>query len=196
MKQVWFSFVPVLISSLLDYGCTSPSCNMTCHKDARCEVQGGTTGCYCSQGYTGNGITVCKGKDILPGRFLSCAHLKNLPKSPLAQGLNFMSQHCHPLACFQSPKNFNIFWEIVQVELRLMFWYNLPCVSVEYDWFSSFPFPSELLTNLCWFTFSNFPCDSGFLKLGLGVVATAQPSASCLTHSALGHSSQQLITTK
>ncbi|XP_041886326.1 adhesion G protein-coupled receptor L4 isoform X3 [Corvus kubaryi] len=50
----------VLISSLLDYGCTSPSCNMTCHKDARCEVQGGTTGCYCSQGYTGNGITVCK----------------------------------------------------------------------------------------------------------------------------------------
>ncbi|XP_053841670.1 adhesion G protein-coupled receptor L4 isoform X3 [Vidua macroura] len=60
MKQVWFSFVPVLISSLLDYGCTSPSCNMTCHKDARCEVQGGTTGCYCSQGYTGNGITVCK----------------------------------------------------------------------------------------------------------------------------------------
>ncbi|KAM7046648.1 adhesion G protein-coupled receptor L4 isoform 2-T2 [Acridotheres tristis] len=50
----------VLISSLLDYGCSSPSCNMTCHKDARCEVQGGTTGCYCTQGYTGNGITVCK----------------------------------------------------------------------------------------------------------------------------------------
>ncbi|NXY20167.1 AGRL4 protein, partial [Atrichornis clamosus] len=49
----------VLISSLLDYGCTSPSCNMTCHKDARCEVQGGTTGCYCSQGYTGNGISIC-----------------------------------------------------------------------------------------------------------------------------------------
>uniref|UniRef100_A0A8B9ISR2 Adhesion G protein-coupled receptor L4 n=1 Tax=Amazona collaria TaxID=241587 RepID=A0A8B9ISR2_9PSIT len=35
------------------------NCNMTCHKDARCEVQGGTTGCYCSQGYTGNGITFC-----------------------------------------------------------------------------------------------------------------------------------------
>ncbi|KAF1660392.1 Adhesion G protein-coupled receptor L4, partial [Aptenodytes patagonicus] len=49
----------VLISSLLDYGCTSASCNMTCHKDARCQVQGGTTGCYCSQGYTGNGITFC-----------------------------------------------------------------------------------------------------------------------------------------
>jgi len=39
---------------------------MTCHKDARCEVQGGTTGCYCSQGYTGNGITFCYGKQILP----------------------------------------------------------------------------------------------------------------------------------
>uniref|UniRef100_A0A8D0EGW0 Adhesion G protein-coupled receptor L4 n=1 Tax=Strix occidentalis caurina TaxID=311401 RepID=A0A8D0EGW0_STROC len=48
-----------LISSLLDYGCTSANCNRTCHKDARCEVQGGTTGCYCSQGYTGNGITFC-----------------------------------------------------------------------------------------------------------------------------------------
>uniref|UniRef100_A0A8C5U2R7 Adhesion G protein-coupled receptor L4 n=1 Tax=Malurus cyaneus samueli TaxID=2593467 RepID=A0A8C5U2R7_9PASS len=36
------------------------NCNMTCHKDARCEIRGGTTGCYCSQGFTGNGITICK----------------------------------------------------------------------------------------------------------------------------------------
>lgn len=49
----------VLVSSLLDYGYATASCNMTCHKDARCEVQGGTQGCYCSQGYTGNGITFC-----------------------------------------------------------------------------------------------------------------------------------------
>lgn len=39
---------------------------MTCHKDARCEVQSGTQGCYCAQGYTGNGITFCYGKQILP----------------------------------------------------------------------------------------------------------------------------------
>nr|XP_025962299.1 adhesion G protein-coupled receptor L4 isoform X2 [Dromaius novaehollandiae] len=49
----------VLMSSLLDYGNASASCNMTCHKDARCEVQGGTQGCYCTQGYTGNGISFC-----------------------------------------------------------------------------------------------------------------------------------------
>ncbi|XP_009667337.1 adhesion G protein-coupled receptor L4 isoform X2 [Struthio camelus] len=49
----------VLMSSLLDCGYTSASCNMTCHKDARCEVQGGTQGCYCTQGYTGNGISFC-----------------------------------------------------------------------------------------------------------------------------------------
>lgn len=82
MKQVWFSFVPVLISSLLDYGCTSPNCNMTCHKDARCEVQGGTTGCYCSQGYTGNGITVCKGKQVLPMCLFVICSLGKLTQEP------------------------------------------------------------------------------------------------------------------
>lgn len=79
---------------------------MTCHKDARCEVQGGTTGCYCSQGYTGNGITVCKGKQILLICLFVISHLENLLKSPLAQGLNFMSQQCHTPTCFRSQKSY------------------------------------------------------------------------------------------
>ncbi|XP_077681256.1 adhesion G protein-coupled receptor L4 [Eretmochelys imbricata] len=49
----------VFVSSLLDYGYTSPNCNMTCHKDAECEVKGGVQGCYCSPGFTGNGIHFC-----------------------------------------------------------------------------------------------------------------------------------------
>ncbi|XP_048717618.1 adhesion G protein-coupled receptor L4 isoform X3 [Caretta caretta] len=49
----------VFVSSLLDYGYTSPNCSMTCHKDAECEVKGGVQGCYCSPGFTGNGIHFC-----------------------------------------------------------------------------------------------------------------------------------------
>ncbi|NXN15977.1 AGRL4 protein, partial [Indicator maculatus] len=49
----------VLFASLLDYGCTTVSCNVVCHKDARCEVRDGITGCYCTQGYTGNGVESC-----------------------------------------------------------------------------------------------------------------------------------------
>ncbi|XP_026511199.1 adhesion G protein-coupled receptor L4-like [Terrapene carolina triunguis] len=49
----------VFVSSLLDYGYTSPNCNMTCHKDAACEVKGGVQGCYCFPGFTGNGILSC-----------------------------------------------------------------------------------------------------------------------------------------
>ncbi|NXN94763.1 AGRL4 protein, partial [Rhinopomastus cyanomelas] len=49
----------VLISSLMDYGCTSSGCSPACHQNARCEVQDGIKGCYCSHGYTGNGVTSC-----------------------------------------------------------------------------------------------------------------------------------------
>ncbi|XP_067394697.1 adhesion G protein-coupled receptor L4 isoform X1 [Emydura macquarii macquarii] len=49
----------VFVSTLLDYGYTSPNCNMTCHKDAECEVKGGVQGCYCFPGFTGNGIHFC-----------------------------------------------------------------------------------------------------------------------------------------
>lgn len=34
------------------------------------------------------------------------AHLENLLKSPLSQGLNFMSQQCHTPTCFQSQKSY------------------------------------------------------------------------------------------
>nr|XP_006136370.1 adhesion G protein-coupled receptor L4 isoform X2 [Pelodiscus sinensis] len=49
----------VFMSTLLDYGYTSQNCNMTCHKDAECQVKGGVQGCYCFSGFTGNGIHFC-----------------------------------------------------------------------------------------------------------------------------------------
>ncbi|XP_025057401.1 adhesion G protein-coupled receptor L4 isoform X4 [Alligator sinensis] len=49
----------VLMSTVLDYGYGSPNCTMPCHKDAKCEIKGGHQGCYCSPGFTGNGIASC-----------------------------------------------------------------------------------------------------------------------------------------
>uniref|UniRef100_A0A7M4FLQ8 Adhesion G protein-coupled receptor L4 n=1 Tax=Crocodylus porosus TaxID=8502 RepID=A0A7M4FLQ8_CROPO len=51
--------VALLMSSVLDYGSASPNCAMPCHKDAKCEIKGGHQGCYCSPGFTGNGIKFC-----------------------------------------------------------------------------------------------------------------------------------------
>lgn len=67
---------------------------------------------------------------------------------------------------------------------------------MECDLFSRFSFPWEMLMYLLWFSFSNFPCDSGLLKLGVGAIATLQPSHLIHTHVALGHSSQELIMIK
>ncbi|XP_059583971.1 adhesion G protein-coupled receptor L4 isoform X3 [Alligator mississippiensis] len=49
----------VLMSTELNYGYGSPNCTMPCHKDAKCEIKGGHQGCYCSPGFTGNGIASC-----------------------------------------------------------------------------------------------------------------------------------------
>ena len=37
---------------------------MNCHEEAECKVQQGIRGCYCKQGYFGDGFT-CKGKEYI-----------------------------------------------------------------------------------------------------------------------------------
>uniref|UniRef100_A0A8D0H275 Adhesion G protein-coupled receptor L4 n=1 Tax=Sphenodon punctatus TaxID=8508 RepID=A0A8D0H275_SPHPU len=49
----------LFLSTLLDYGYTSQNCNVKCHEYAKCEVRKGVQGCYCSTGFTGNGISNC-----------------------------------------------------------------------------------------------------------------------------------------
>lgn len=143
-RQIWFSFVSVLISSLLDYGCTSASCNVTCHKDARCEVQGGTTGCYCSQGYTGNGITFCTGKQVLPIFISAMCLLEKLAQEPISSRIKFDITTLHVLKAKKLYKNF----------------YDLLILSVLYfntayhaSQLSMTCFPSFFFCERCWYTF-------------------------------------------
>ncbi|XP_038601747.1 adhesion G protein-coupled receptor L4 [Tachyglossus aculeatus] len=52
--------IPLLVclSTLLD--CTFAQNCAKCNMNAKCEIRNGVEGCYCSTGFTGNGIAICK----------------------------------------------------------------------------------------------------------------------------------------
>ncbi|OCT82529.1 adhesion G protein-coupled receptor L4 [Xenopus laevis] len=55
MKQL---YLIVCIISLLGQG--YQQCSISCHVNAKCKTENGAVGCYCANGYTGDGINFCQ----------------------------------------------------------------------------------------------------------------------------------------
>lgn len=58
-------FSLVGFSTLLNCSYTQNCTKKPCVPNARCEIRNGAEGCYCNIGFSGNGVSICEGKQSL-----------------------------------------------------------------------------------------------------------------------------------
>lgn len=64
-EKFYFSFFLVGFSTLLNYSYTQNCTKTPCLPNAKCEIRNGMEACYCNMGFSGNGVTICEGKQRL-----------------------------------------------------------------------------------------------------------------------------------
>ncbi|KAJ8408485.1 hypothetical protein AAFF_G00258990 [Aldrovandia affinis] len=70
------------LSSVLDPGTFSGICKIKCHENATCKTQNGSTGCFCNNGFTGDGVRSCADDDEcvnvtqICGKDANCTNVK------------------------------------------------------------------------------------------------------------------------
>lgn len=58
-------FSLVGFSTLLNSSYTQNCTKTPCLPNAKCEIRNGIEACYCNMGFSGNGVTICEGKQSL-----------------------------------------------------------------------------------------------------------------------------------
>lgn len=65
LKRYISLFSIVGFSTLLNCSYTQNCTKTPCLPNAKCEIRNGIEACYCNMGFSGNGVTICEGKQPL-----------------------------------------------------------------------------------------------------------------------------------